>query len=108
MDVGPCVSKEQRETVNDYVQIGLKEDKATLIAGGDYAKDGALAKGWFYKPTIFKDVTPDMRIAKEEIFGPVLAVLKCNSLDEAIEIWGQAVAIEVKTDDGAIEEEFHL
>ncbi|MFA7359445.1 MAG: aldehyde dehydrogenase family protein [Candidatus Kapaibacterium sp.] len=86
IDVGPCVSKEQRETVNDYVKIGLNEDKATLIAGGDYAKDGSLAKGWFYKPTIFKDVTPDMRIAKEEIFGPVLAVLKCSSLEEGIEI----------------------
>lgn len=86
VDVGPCVSKEQRETVNDYVKIGLNEDKATLIAGGDYANEGELAKGWFYKPTIFKDVTPDMRIAKEEIFGPVLAVLKCSSLDEAIDI----------------------
>ncbi len=86
VDVGPCVSEAQRETVNDYVKIGLNEDKATLVAGGDYAKEGNLAKGWFYKPTIFKDVTPDMRIAKEEIFGPVLAVLKCNSLDNAVEI----------------------
>jgi aldehyde dehydrogenase (NAD+) len=86
VDVGPCVCESQRETVNEYVQIGLKEDKATLIAGGDYAKDGDLAKGWFYKPTIFKDVTPEMRIAKEEIFGPVLAVLKCSSLEEGIEI----------------------
>ena len=86
IDVGPCVCESQRETVNDYVQIGLKEDKATLIAGGDYAKEGSLAKGWFYKPTIFKDVTPEMRIAKEEIFGPVLAVLKCSSLEEGIEI----------------------
>jgi aldehyde dehydrogenase (NAD+) len=86
VDVGPCVSESQRETVNDYVKIGMNEDKATLIEGGDYAKDGSLEKGWFYKPTIFKDVTPDMRIAKEEIFGPVLAVLKCSSLEEGIEI----------------------
>jgi len=86
VDVGPCVSESQRETVNDYVKIGLNEDKATLLEGGDYAKDGALAKGWFYKPTIFKDVTPDMRIAKEEIFGPVLAVLKCSSLEEGVDI----------------------
>lgn len=86
VDVGPCVSESQRETVNDYVKIGLNEDKATLVTGGDYAKDGNLAKGWFYKPTIFKDVTPDMRIAKEEIFGPVLAVLKCSSLEESIDI----------------------
>ena len=86
VDVGPCVSESQRETVNDYVKIGLNEDKATLLEGGDYPKDGALAKGWFYKPTIFKDVTPDMRIAKEEIFGPVLAVLKCSSLEEGVDI----------------------
>ncbi|TRZ51434.1 aldehyde dehydrogenase family protein [bacterium] len=86
MDVGPCVSESQRETVNEYVQIGLNEDKATLLTGGDYAKEGGLAKGWFYKPTIFTNVTPDMRIAKEEIFGPVLAVLKCGSLDEGVEI----------------------
>lgn len=86
VDVGPCVSESQRETVNDYVKIGMNEDKATLIEGGDYAKDGSLEKGWFYKPTIFKDVTPDMRIAKEEIFGPVLAVLKCSSLEEGVDI----------------------
>jgi aldehyde dehydrogenase (NAD+) len=86
VDFGPCVSESQRETVNDYVKIGINEDKATLLEGGDYAKDDSLTKGWFYKPTIFKDVTPDMRIAKEEIFGPVLAVLKCSSLEEGVEI----------------------
>ena len=86
IDVGPCVSEAQRETVNSYVQIGKNEDKAKLAAGGDYAKDGELSKGWFYKPTIFTDVKPGMRIEQEEIFGPVLSVIKCNDLTDAINI----------------------
>ncbi len=86
IDVGPCVSESQRETVNSYVKIGLEEDKAKLAAGGDYAKDGELSKGWFYKPTIFIDVKPGMRIEQEEIFGPVLSVIKCNDLTDAINI----------------------
>lgn len=86
VDIGPCVSEKQRETVNKYVNIGIEEDKATLVCGGDYATRGDLSKGWFYKPTIFKDVTTYMRIAQEEIFGPVLAVLECKDLDDAIQI----------------------
>ena len=86
VDVGPCASEEQRETVNEYVQIGLNEDKAKMVTGGDYAKEGDLAKGWFYKPTIFTDVTPGMRIEQEEIFGPVLSVIKCNDLEEGVKI----------------------
>lgn len=86
VDVGPCVSEAQRDTVNYYVQVGLNEDKAKLVAGGDYANDGELAKGWFYQPTIFTDVKPGMRIEQEEIFGPVLSVIKCNDLDDAINI----------------------
>jgi len=86
IDVGPCVSEAQRETVNSYVKIGKEEDKAKLVAGGDYAKEGELAKGWFYQPTIFTDVKPGMRIEQEEIFGPVLSVLKCKDLTDAINI----------------------
>ena len=86
VDVGPCASEEQRETVNEYVQIGLNEDKAKMVTGGDYAKEGDLAKGWFYKPTIFTEVTPGMRIEQEEIFGPVLSVIKCKDLEEGVEI----------------------
>ena len=70
-DVGPCVNEKQRESVNSYVEIGQKEG-ATLAAGGSMAKGNGLDKGWFYEPTIFTGVTPEMRIAKEEIFGPVL------------------------------------
>ncbi len=86
VDVGPCVSEAQRNTVNEYVQIGLKEDKAKLIVGGKFATEGNLSKGWFYEPTIFIDVKPNHRIAKEEIFGPVLSVLKCNDLEDGIDI----------------------
>lgn len=86
VDVGPCVSEGQRNTVNEYVQIGLKEDKAKLLVGGKFATEGNLSKGWFYEPTIFIDVKPNYRIAKEEIFGPVLSVLKCNDLEDGINI----------------------
>ncbi len=57
-----------------------------LAAGGEYARDGDLEKGWFYQPTIFTEVNPDMRIEQEEIFGPVLAVIKCEDLTDAIDI----------------------
>lgn len=86
VDVGPCVSEAQRNTVHSYVEIGKNEDKAVLVTGGEFATEGSLAKGWFYKPTIFTGVTRNMRIAKEEIFGPVLSVIKCVSLEEAIDI----------------------
>ncbi|MCX7878314.1 MAG: aldehyde dehydrogenase family protein [Ignavibacteria bacterium] len=86
VDVGPLVSEEQRNNVHKYVKIGIEEDRAELVTGGEFAEDGDLSKGWFYKPTIFKNVRPDMRIAQEEIFGPVLAVIKTSSLDEAISI----------------------
>lgn len=86
VDVGPCVSELQRKTVHSYVEIGLKEDKAVKVLGGDFATDGNLSKGWFYKPTIFIEVDRNMRIAREEIFGPVLSVLKAKSLEDAIDI----------------------
>jgi len=86
VDVGPCVSKEQRETVDSYVKIGRDEDKAELLIGGKYATGGDLDKGWFYQPTIFGGVKPTMRIAQEEIFGPVLSVIKVNDFNEAIEV----------------------
>jgi len=86
VDVGPCVSKEQRETVDGYVKIGRDEDKAELLIGGKSATGGDLDKGWFYQPTIFGGVKPTMRIAQEEIFGPVLSVIKVNDFTEAIEV----------------------
>lgn len=85
VEVGPCVNEAQREKVHSYVEIGKKEG-ARLVLGGEPAKGGALDRGWFYKPTIFSGVRPDMTIAREEIFGPVLSVLKANSIEHAIEL----------------------
>jgi aldehyde dehydrogenase (NAD+) len=84
-EVGPLVNRGQRERVHEYVEIGKKEG-AKLVAGGAPAEDGALKDGWFYKPTIFDGVTPGMRIAVEEIFGPVLSILTVSSLTEAIQV----------------------
>jgi acyl-CoA reductase-like NAD-dependent aldehyde dehydrogenase len=83
--VGPCVNESQRKTVQEYVEIGKKEG-AKLVAGGNIATEGDLAKGWFHQPTIFGDVTPEMRLAKEEIFGPVLSVIRAKDFDDAIRI----------------------
>ncbi|MDH3215702.1 MAG: aldehyde dehydrogenase family protein [Candidatus Krumholzibacteria bacterium] len=83
-EVGPLVSEGQRESVHEYVEIGTREG-AKLVCGGEPYTEGSAAKGWFYKPTIFTGVTRDMRIAREEIFGPVLSVLEAADLDDAIE-----------------------
>jgi acyl-CoA reductase-like NAD-dependent aldehyde dehydrogenase len=84
-EVGPLVNEAQRDTVHRYVQIGIEEG-AKLDTGGEPAKGGELDKGWFYKPTIFSKVDPEMRIAKEEIFGPVLSVLRVSDFQQAITV----------------------
>jgi acyl-CoA reductase-like NAD-dependent aldehyde dehydrogenase len=84
-DVGPVVNEMQLFTVMRYVEIG-KSEGAHLAVGGRRADSGALAQGWFHEPTIFSDVDPKMKIAQEEIFGPVVAMIPFSSLDEAIEI----------------------
>jgi aldehyde dehydrogenase (NAD+) len=83
--MGPVINAKQLEKIQHYVAIARSEG-ATCVIGGDVEISGDCAKGHFYKPTIFIDVTPDMTIFKEEIFGPVLAVTKANSLDHAIEL----------------------
>jgi len=83
--MGPCVSRQQRETVQQYVDIGKKEG-ATLACGGRVLGDAAYARGFFHEPTVFADVVPSMRIAQDEIFGPVVSVLPCRSLEEAVAI----------------------
>jgi alpha-ketoglutaric semialdehyde dehydrogenase len=88
--MGPVISESQLQTVMKYVDIGVKEG-ATLVTGGHRLDNGDYARGWFHEPTIFGDVDPGMRIAREEIFGPVVAVMRCRSLDEAISI-GNGVA----------------
>src|SRR5688500_7974364 len=85
IDMGPSVSASQLETVETYVQIG-KDEGAKAVAGGNALRDGEYGKGFFHEPTVFADVKPDMRIANEEIFGPVTAVMRCDSLEEAITI----------------------
>lgn len=90
VDVGPCVNEGQRKTVEGYVEIGKKEG-ATLACGGRIPDDPALKDGWFYTPTVFTNVQPHHRIAKEEIFGPVLSVLKASSLEHAIEILNNTI-----------------
>jgi acyl-CoA reductase-like NAD-dependent aldehyde dehydrogenase len=85
VDVGPCVNEGQRKTVDEYVQIG-KGEGAKVLAGGKVAVGDGLSRGWFYEPTVLGDVTPQMRIAREEIFGPVLSVIKVKSLEEAIAV----------------------
>jgi len=83
--MGPLVSADQRDTVMHYVEIGIEEG-ATLACGGHSLTKGPYAKGFFHEPTIFGDVAPTMRIAQEEIFGPVVSVLACASVDEAVTI----------------------
>jgi alpha-ketoglutaric semialdehyde dehydrogenase len=84
-DVGPIINEKQRKNIERYVKIG-KDEGAKCILGGEIPKEEKLKNGWFFQPTIFTNVTPEMRIGKEEIFGPVLSVLICRSLEEAIEI----------------------
>lgn len=90
IDVGPCVNESQQQTVQSYVDIGLQQG-AKVVAGGRIPKDGDLAKGWFYRPTVFTGVQPDHRIAKEEIFGPVLSVIKFTTLAEGIRILNDTI-----------------
>ena len=83
--MGPCINAAQLETVERYVKIG-KGEGARLAAGGSRLGSGAFAKGYFHEPTIFADCSPKMRVAHEEIFGPVVSVIPIRSLEEAIEV----------------------
>jgi alpha-ketoglutaric semialdehyde dehydrogenase len=83
--VGPSISESQLETVMKYVRIG-QDEGATLACGGHRLGAGAWANGHFHEPTVFTGVHPSMRIAREEIFGPVVSVMQCRSLEDAVEI----------------------
>jgi aldehyde dehydrogenase (NAD+) len=83
VDVGPVINVSQLEKIHRYIAIGQQEG-ATLLVGGSIAREGELANGYFYHPTLFVDVTPGMRLAQEEIFGPVLSVIEVDSFDAAI------------------------
>jgi aldehyde dehydrogenase (NAD+) len=83
--MGPCVDEGQFETVLRYLNAG-REDGAELRCGGQPATGDGLDKGYFVQPTVFDKVTPDMRVAREEIFGPVLSVLRVRDFDEALTV----------------------
>jgi aldehyde dehydrogenase (NAD+) len=85
VQMGPSVSRGQLETVMRYVGIG-KGEGATLACGGHALDRGTYTKGFFHEPTVFTDVHPQMRIAQEEIFGPVVSVIPFDSFDEAVAI----------------------
>jgi alpha-ketoglutaric semialdehyde dehydrogenase len=84
-DMGPCINETQLKTVMEYVEIG-KNEGAKLLCGGGRLDAGDYAKGWFHEATVFGDCGPKMRIAQEEIFGPVVSVIPIESLDEALEV----------------------
>lgn len=83
--MGPSVNEGQLNTVLSYIEKG-KEEGATLLLGGDRPQDPELQNGYFVNPTIFEDVEPNMTIAREEIFGPVLALIKVDTIDKALEL----------------------
>jgi aldehyde dehydrogenase (NAD+) len=82
--MGPVVSKAQFNSIQQYIQKGIDEG-ATLVAGGPGRPEG-LTKGWYVKPTVFANVTNNMVIAREEIFGPVLTIIGYDTVDQAVQI----------------------
>ena len=84
-DVGPVINQAALEKIHSYTTIG-KDEGATLLTGGEVASGNGLDKGFYYRPTIFGDVDPEMRIAQEEIFGPTVGVIKVRDVDEAIRV----------------------
>ncbi len=84
-DVGPVINRAAIEKIHSYTKIG-QDEGAKLLTGGEIATEGDLAKGFFYRPTIFGDVDAGMRIAQEEIFGPTTALIKVRDVDEAFRV----------------------
>src|ERR1700687_2389738 len=84
-EMGPTINEAQLKQVMEYVRVGTSEG-AQLLAGGHRLADGAFGRGWFYEPTVFGGCDPKMRIAQEEIFGPVVSVMPTESLEEALDI----------------------
>ncbi|MEM7726809.1 MAG: aldehyde dehydrogenase family protein [Cyanobacteria bacterium P01_A01_bin.45] len=84
-EICPIINERQLQRVNKYIDIA-REEGAKIILGGEIANQDELQNGYFFQPTILDNVTPNMRVAQEEIFGPVVALLTVNSFEEAIEI----------------------
>jgi alpha-ketoglutaric semialdehyde dehydrogenase len=90
VQMGPLISKAQLETVERYVETGKKEG-AQLLCGGSRLTGATYDSGWFYAPTVFGECQSSMKICQEEIFGPVVSLIPCDNLEQAIEI-GNSVA----------------
>ncbi len=84
-DLGPIISKRQLETVERYVRVGASEG-AAVVAGGARPTDASLGGGYYFQPTLLDRVSPDMRVAREEIFGPVLAITTFDDIEQAAEL----------------------
>jgi alpha-ketoglutaric semialdehyde dehydrogenase len=85
VEMGPAINERQLLTDLKYVEIG-KNEGAKLVCGGNRLEQGDYQYGWFMEPTVFTEVDPKMRIAQEEIFGPVVSIIPCEDLKDAIEI----------------------
>ena len=88
--VGPITTTQQRDKVLSYIDIA-RADGARCVLGGKRPDDAALADGWFVEPTIFADVNNDMRIAREEVFGPVLSIIPFDDDDDAVRIANDSI-----------------
>jgi acyl-CoA reductase-like NAD-dependent aldehyde dehydrogenase len=85
IDVGPVINRRSLEKIHSYTEIG-QDEGAKLLTGGEVADGDGLGDGFFYRPTIFGEVDPGMRIAQEEIFGPTTALIRVRDVDEAIRV----------------------
>jgi len=84
-DLGPVINREALDKIHSYTQIG-RDEGAELLTGGEVASGNELDKGFYYRPTVFGEVEPGMRIAQEEIFGPTTALLRVSSFEEAVRV----------------------
>ena len=85
VELAPVINEQQKNRVLEYIALGRQEG-AKILIGGEELTDEVHANGYFVAPTVFDQMTPDMRIAKEEIFGPVTGIMKIDSVEEAISI----------------------
>ncbi|HEY2918930.1 MAG TPA: aldehyde dehydrogenase family protein [Candidatus Binatia bacterium] len=85
IEMGPLINQAAREKVLKYIDVG-KQEGARLLTGGSTHESGSCANGYFFQPTIFDQVNPSMRIAQEEIFGPMLSIIEIKSFEEAIDV----------------------
>jgi acyl-CoA reductase-like NAD-dependent aldehyde dehydrogenase len=84
-DVGPVVNRPALEKIERYMEIG-RDEGAAIACGGSRAPGNGLDGGYFFQPTVFTDVQPKMRVAQEEIFGPVTDIIRCSDLEQAVDI----------------------